>query len=165
MPGAIFERPSPNFDSRRGAAVDCLVIHDTDCREVGRALSWFESPRSRVSAHYVVDRDGSVYRCVADEARAWHAGDSVLDGRDDVDTYSIGIELVGFESRAYMPAQIDALVEMCAMLCRKYEIPVARIVGHQDIAVPAGRKSDPGPHFPWADVRGRVARQLGARAA
>jgi N-acetylmuramoyl-L-alanine amidase len=142
-----------------------VVIHDTECREVGPALSWFESPNSQVSAHYVIDRDGSIYRCVADERRAWHAGDSVLEGRADVNTYSIGIELVGFASTTYMPAQLDATVELCTTLCLKYTIPVERVVGHQDIAVPAGRKRDPGPHFPWPDVRGRIAMELAASIA
>jgi len=165
MPGAIIERPSPNFNSRGGAAVDCLVIHDTECREVGPGPWWLYSPRSHVSTHYVIDRGGTVYRCVADDARAWHAGDSVLEGRADVDTYSIGIELVTFVARAFMPAQIDAVVQLCTTLCGQYGIRIARIVGHQDIAMPAGRKRDPGPHFPWAEVRERVAGQIASSAA
>jgi N-acetylmuramoyl-L-alanine amidase len=160
MPRVIIERPSPNCSSRHGAAIDCLVIHDTECREVGPAISWFESPAAHVSAHYVIDRDGTIYRCVADEDRAWHAGDSVLDGRPDVNARSIGIELVGFASGTYMPAQLDAVVELCAALCAKHTIAVERIVGHEDIAVPAGRKRDPGPHFPWPDVRRRIALEL-----
>ncbi len=153
----IVDRPSPNFNARGEMAVDCIVIHDTECDTAEAALSWFESPHSQVSAHYVVDRDGAVYRCVDDEARAWHAGSSVLDGRGDVNTFSIGIELVGFATGAYTPAQLDAVVELCATLCRKYPaITLERIVGHQDIAVPLGRKSDPGPHFPWEELRERV---------
>lgn len=157
MSRPILERPSRNFDTRCSATIDCVVIHDTGCREVGPSLSWFESPDFQISVHYVIDRDGTVYRCVAEQDRAWHAGESGIAGRPDVDTYSIGIELVGFTATTYMPAQIDALVDLCAALCARYRIPVERVVGHQDVAVPAGSKSDPGPHFPWADVRGRVA--------
>jgi N-acetylmuramoyl-L-alanine amidase len=141
------------------------VIHDTGCREIGPTLTWFASPASRVSAHYVIDRDGTIYRCVDDEAAAWHAGDCVLEGCADVGACSIGIELVGFGDTAYMPAQLDALVELCLSLCVRYRIALDRIVGHQDIAVPAGRKRDPGPHFPWAQVRGRIAMGLAASVA
>src|SRR6267142_4905780 len=149
MPRAIIERPSPNCSGRGGAAIDCIVIHDTECREVELTLSWFASPASRMSAHYVIDRDGTIYRCVDDEDGAWHAGDSVLDGRRDVNACSIGIKLVGFAATAYMPFQLDALVELCLSLCVRYKVAVDRIVGHQDIVVPAGRKKDPGPYFPW----------------
>ena len=152
----IIERPSPNCGSRHGAAIDCLVIHDTECATAAAALSWFESPDSKVSAHYVIDRGGTVYRCVAEEARAWHAGPSVIDGRADVNTYSIGIEMVGFATGDYTAEQIDVLVGLATGLCLKYKIPVERIVGHENIAVPPGRKTDPGPYFPWTDVRGRI---------
>src|SRR5882672_653465 len=101
MPLTIIERPSPNFGTRHGAAIDCLVIHDTEGPDAASAVSWFESPASGVSAHYVIDRDGTVYRCVADAARAWHAGASALGGRADVNTSSIGIELAGFAASAY----------------------------------------------------------------
>jgi N-acetylmuramoyl-L-alanine amidase len=154
MPRPIIERPSPNFSGRDGAAIDCIVIHDTECREVELA-----------SAHYVIDRDGTIYRCVNDEDGAWHAGDSVLDGRRDVNACSIGIKLVGFAATAYMPFQLDALVELCLSLCVRYKIAVDRIVGHQDIVVPAGRKKDPGPHFPWNRVRERIAMGLAASVA
>ena len=154
MPRPIIERPSTNFSGRGGAAIDCIVIHDTECREV-----------ELTSAHYVIDRDGTIYRCVNDEDGAWHAGDSVLDGRRDVNACSIGIKLVGFAATAYMPFQLDALVELCLSLCVRYKIAVDRIVGHQDIVVPAGRKKDPGPYFPWDRVRERIAMGLTASVA
>ena len=165
MPRAIIERPSPNFSGRGGAAIDCIVIHDTGCREAGPTLSWFASPASRMSAHYVIDRDGTIYRCIDDEASAWHAGDSMLDGCPDVNARSIGIELVGFAATDYRPAQIDALVELCLSLCVRHKLALERIVGHEAIAVPAGRKRDPGPHVPWAAVRGRIAMGLAASVA
>jgi N-acetylmuramoyl-L-alanine amidase len=118
-----------------------------------------------MSAHYVVDRDGTIYRCVDDRDGAWHAGDSVLDGCHDVNARSIGIELVGFAATDYRPAQIDALVELCLSLCLRHRIALERIVGHEAIAVPAGRKADPGPHFPWEQLRGRLAMGLAASVA
>jgi N-acetylmuramoyl-L-alanine amidase len=125
----------------------------------------FATPDSRVSAHYVIDRDGTIYRCVDDGVSAWHADDCVLEGCADINACSIGIELVGFARTAYMPAQLDALVDLCLSLCVRYKIAVDRIVGHQHIAVPAGRKTDPGPYFPWTQVRERIAMELAASVA
>ena len=154
----IIERPSPNFSARRGSEIDCIVMHDTGCHEVGR-------PLSRMSVHYVVDRDGTIYRCVNEQDAAWHAGDSMLEGAHDVDARSIGVELVGFPATNYMPCQLDAVVELCLSLCLRYRIPVERIVGHADIVLPAGRKADPGPHFPWQRVRERITMAVTASIA
>ena len=160
----VIDALSPNHNSRSGAPIDCIVIHDTECDTATAALSWFESPQSQVSAHYVIDRDGTIYRCVADELRAWHAGSSEFEGRRDVNDFSLGIELVGFATGTYTDAQIDALVEFCVDLCLRYPaITVARIVGHSDIALPPGRKTDPGPHFPWDEMRARVQAELNRR--
>ncbi len=153
----ILERLSPNFNDRGGHSIDCIVIHDTECSTAKSALDWFESTASKVSAHYVVDRDGTVYRCVRDVDRAWHAGQSSLKGREDVNSFSLGVELVGFCTEPYPDAQIDTTVELCVELCRRYPaITVDRIVGHEEIAIPPGRKKDPGPHFPWQHFRARV---------
>ena len=154
----IIERPSPNFSGRRGSAIDCVVIHDTGCHGVGRALA-------RMSVHYVIDRDGTIYRCVDEQDAAWHAGDSALDGAHDVDARSIGVELVGFPATAYMPCQLDAVVELCLSLCLRYKIPVERIVAHAGIVLAAGRKTDPGPHFPWETVRERISMAVTASIA
>jgi N-acetylmuramoyl-L-alanine amidase len=163
---AVIDAWSPNYNSRPGPTIDCIVIHDTESDTAADALSWFESPDSGVSAHYVIDRDGSVYRCVPDELRAWHAGASELGGRANVNDFSLGIELVGFATGTYTDAQIDVLVELCVDLCLKYPaITVARIVGHADVATPPGRKTDPGPHFPWATMRARVQFELDRRLA
>jgi N-acetyl-anhydromuramyl-L-alanine amidase AmpD len=133
------------------------VIHDTESSTAEAALGWFESPQSLVSAHYVIDRDGTTYRCVPEDRRAWHAGKSLLAGRPNLNDFSIGIELVGFATQPYPADQIDTLVELCVDLCLRYPgITLDRIVGHEDIAIPPGRKTDPGPHFPWAEVRARI---------
>jgi N-acetylmuramoyl-L-alanine amidase len=158
---AVLEAPSPHRNPRTTPTIDCIVIHDTESETARAALSWFEAPESQVSAHYVIDRDGTVYRCVPDADRAWHAGRSVLAGRDNVNDVSIGIELVGFATRPYPDAQIDTLVALCVELCARYPaITPDRIVGHEHIAVPAGRKTDPGPHFPWDTFRARIKLEL-----
>jgi len=163
---AVIDARSPNYNSRPGLTIDCIVIHDTESDTAAAALSWFESPDSGVSAHYVIDRDGTVYRCVPDELRAWHAGTSELEGRTNVNDFSLGIELVGFATETFTDAQIDVLVELCVELCLKYPaITVARIVGHADVATPSGRKTDPGLHFPWDVLRARVQIELNRRLA
>jgi N-acetylmuramoyl-L-alanine amidase len=157
----ILEARSPNRNPRPTPTIDCIVIHDTESETARAALSWFETRQSGVSAHYVIDRDGTLYRCVPDADRAWHAGRSVLAGRENINDVSIGIELVGFATQPYPDVQIDALVALCVELCGRYPaITLDRIVGHEHIAVPAGRKTDPGPHFPWNTVRARIQLEL-----
>jgi N-acetylmuramoyl-L-alanine amidase len=156
-------RPSPNFNSRKGAAIDCIVIHDTESATAAAALSWFESPGSQASAHYVIDRDGTIYRCVEEGERAWHAGVSALRGRSDVNTFSVGLELVGVSTQGYTEDQLQVLVKACVDLMQRYHgITISRMVSHQEIALPPGRKHDPGPNFPWVEFRSRV--QLGLNA-
>jgi len=163
---AVVDAWSPNYNNRPDVTIDCILVHDTESDTAAAALSWFESPDSGVSAHYVIDRDGTVYRCVPDELRAWHAGTSELEGRTNVNDFSLGIELVGFATEPFTETQIDVLVELCVELCLKYPaITVARIVGHADVATPTGRKTDPGPHFPWDVMRARVQIELNRRLA
>jgi N-acetylmuramoyl-L-alanine amidase len=162
----IIEAPSPHRSARPSPTIDCIVIHDTESETAKAALSWFETPESKVSAHYVVDRDGTIYRCVPDDHKAWHAGDAELAGRKNVNNFSLGIELAGFATKPYPEAQIDAAVALCVELCARYPaITLERIVGHDQVAVPAGRKTDPGPHFPWDEVRARIRLELDRRIA
>jgi N-acetyl-anhydromuramyl-L-alanine amidase AmpD len=157
----IRESPSPHRNRRPSPTIDCIVIHATESATALATLSWFEAADSRVSAHYVIDRDGTVYRCVPDADRAWHAGRSILVNRDNVNDFAIGIELVGFAARPYPETQIDALVALCVDLCSRYSaITPDRIVGHEHVAIPIGRKTDPGPHFPWDTVRARIQLEL-----
>src|SRR5215475_3681742 len=105
--------PSPNHDSRDGAAVSMLVLHYTGMATAEAALSRLCDPAAKVSAHYTIDEDGTVYAHVPEDRRAWHAGRSFWGGSRDVNTHSIGIELVNpgheFGYRAFPPAQIAAL--------------------------------------------------------
>ena len=163
--------PSPNHGARPdGAHIDLVVIHSISLPpgEYGgpevehlftNALDWqahpyFEQIRGmEVSAHFFIRRDGELVQFVDVEARAWHAGASHWQGRDNRNDDSIGIELEGLEGDTFEPAQYQSLVSLCTELARRY--PVAHIAGHEHIA--PQRKQDPGPGFEWA----RLRRELG----
>ena len=145
------DRPSPNHDSRGGAAVDMLVLHYTGMTSGAAAMDRLCDPAAKVSAHYTIDEDGTVYAHVAEDRRAWHAGISHWAGVDNLNACSVGIELVNpgheYGYRAFPDAQIAALIELCQGILSRHAIPAARVLGHSDVA-PA-RKDDPGELFPW----------------
>jgi N-acetylmuramoyl-L-alanine amidase len=146
------ERPSPNHDARPdGAAIDMLVLHYTGMENGAAALDRLCDPAAKVSAHYAIDEDGTVYAMVPEARRAWHAGVSWWGGDTNINTRSIGIELVNpgheFGYRAFPEAQIAALTTLCHGILMRHPIPSARVLGHSDVA-PA-RKDDPGELFPW----------------
>lgn len=101
-----------------------------------------------VSAHLLVRRDGELVQYVPFDRRAWHAGRSCYDGRDNCNDFSIGIELEGADEVPYTHQQYDALVRVLALLERRYPEVAGHVAGHSDIA--PGRKTDPGPSFDWA---------------
>jgi N-acetylmuramoyl-L-alanine amidase len=150
----LVEMPSPNQDDRGGAAVDMLVLHYTGMASAEAALSRLCDPAAKVSAHYTIDEDGTVYAHVPESARAWHAGLSFWASTRNVNGCSIGIELVNpgheFGYRAFAEKQIAALTELSQGIVRRHAIPAGRVLGHSDVA-PA-RKQDPGELFPWADL-------------
>ncbi|NVJ22431.1 N-acetylmuramoyl-L-alanine amidase [Myxococcus sp. AM011] len=158
-PGAkppVISAPSPNSDSRNGADIDTIVLHHTASNDGKADLSWMRNPDSKVSAHYMVDRDGKIYQLVGDDKRAWHAGKSELHGvPTDVNARSIGIEIVndGSGKTAFTEAQYKALTQLTSHLKEKYDVPMKNIVGHADVAVPKGRKNDPAPNFDWTRLR------------
>jgi N-acetylmuramoyl-L-alanine amidase len=150
---SVVERPSANHDARpEDAVVDILVLHYTGMRTAEEALARLCDAQARVSAHYTIDRDGSVYRHVPEERRAWHAGVSFWAGERNVNARSIGIELVNpgheFGYLPYPGAQIDSLIELARGILARHPIPPHRVVGHSDVA--PSRKMDPGELFPWA---------------
>jgi N-acetylmuramoyl-L-alanine amidase len=144
------DRPSPNHGPRSGA-VDMLVLHYTGMRSAAAALDRLCSSEAAVSAHYVVAEDGSVWRLVPEDRRAWHAGVSSWRGRSDVNDASIGIELVNpgheFGYRPFAAAQIAALETLCRDILARHRVPPRNVVGHSDVA--PQRKQDPGELFPW----------------
>ena len=146
----IKDHPSPNFDDRK-LPVSMIVIHYTETKTCESALRILCDPDSakRVSSHWVIDRDGTVYRLVDESKRAWHAGKSFWDGIEDCNSASIGIELVNDGAEVYPQPQLDALVELCDGIKSRHDI--RHVVGHSEIA--PDRKRDPGPLFPWALVR------------
>ncbi len=137
---------SPNFNQRRSPNdITAVVIHSTANNRLQGVIDWFNNPNSQVSAHYTVGKDGKIVQHVKDSDRAWHAGSSVWKGRNSVNDYAIGIELVNLNDGqdTYPEAQHQATVALCAYLCYTYNIRVDDIMGHLDIALPPGRKSDP----------------------
>lgn len=151
----IIERPSPNQDARaHGVKPDLLVLHYTGMRTAAEALARLCDPGAKVSAHYTVDEDGTIYAHVPEDRRAWHAGVSFWAGVSNVNDCSLGIELVNpgheFGYRPFTDAQIEALIDLVADIRARHPIAAQRIVGHSDVA-PA-RKQDPGEFFPWRQL-------------
>lgn len=147
------DRPSPNFDARPGAgAVDMLILHYTGMRTAAEALDRLCDPAAKVSAHYLIEEDGAVWRLVDEAQRAWHAGLSCWRDCRDVNGASIGIELVNpgheFGYRAFPEAQMRALEELARGILRRHPIPPRAVLGHSDVA--PQRKQDPGELFDWS---------------
>ncbi len=148
----ILDRPSPNHDARpAGAAVDMLVIHYTGMESAAAALDRLADPAARVSAHYCIDEDGTIYRMVPEARRAWHAGISRWAGREGVNAVSIGIELVNpgheFGYRPFPEPQLAALEALARDIVARHGIPPERVLGHADVA--PERRRDPGELFDW----------------
>ena len=146
----FIEAPSPNFNARR-APPDMVVLHYTGMESGEAALERMRDPAAEVSAHYMVEEDGRVFRLAPEERRAWHAGASWWKGERDVNSVSIGIEIVNpgheFGYRAFPEAQVEAVIALLGDVRTRWDIPNDRILGHSDVA-PA-RKTDPGELFPW----------------
>jgi N-acetylmuramoyl-L-alanine amidase len=143
---------SPNFDNRSdGQSPSMIVLHYTGMETGKAALERLCDPQSKVSAHYFIDEKGKVRQLVADDKRAWHAGVSYWSGMRDINSVSIGVEIVNpgheFGYQAFSERQIGAVAFLCAKLMRKYTISPSRILGHSDIA--PSRKVDPGHLLPW----------------
>ena len=150
---AMRDLPSPNFEPRpSGVAVDMLIIHYTGMESAEAALSRMRDPAAKVSAHYMIDEDGTVYRLVAENMRAWHAGTASWGGGTNINDRSIGIELVNpgaeFGYRPFPMPQIEALEQLAGGLLKRHAIPARHVLGHSDVA--PTRKQDPGELFDWA---------------
>jgi N-acetylmuramoyl-L-alanine amidase len=147
----ILDTPSPNFDERT-LPISMIVLHYTGMQDGPSALARLRDPEAKVSAHYLVEEDGTVCRLVDEDKRAWHAGRSHWRGITDVNAASIGIEVVnpGHEwgYRPFTDEQVDAVVQLVAAIKERHGITRGNVVGHSDIA--PRRKRDPGELFPWA---------------
>ena len=170
---------SPNFDARpAGVEADLIVVHGISLPPGEFGGPWIERlfmnalplnlhpyfaeiGEIRVSSHVLVTRDGGLTQFVRFTDRAWHAGQSSYNGRSACNDFSIGIELEGFDSVPYEPAQYEALAAAVAALCKAYpRLSPDRLVGHSDIS--PGRKTDPGEAFDWARARRCIAAACGA---
>jgi N-acetylmuramoyl-L-alanine amidase len=146
------ERPSPNHGPRRRSTVDMLILHYTGMQDALSALDRLCDPAAEVSAHYLVEEDGAIWRLVPEDRRAWHAGAAFWAGETDVNSRSVGVELVnpGHEHgyRPFPEPQMAALERLCQGILRRHPIPPHRVLGHSDVA--PGRKIDPGELFDWS---------------
>lgn len=141
--GALWQ-PSPNFDQRRP---NFVILHQTSNDTVAKALATLTDPERRVSAHYLIGRDGALMQLVDESARAWHAGESWWGGNTDLNSASIGVELDNTGDETFAEPQIASLLVLLDELRTRYRIPAANYLAHGDVA-PA-RKVDPGRLFPW----------------
>jgi len=145
QPGVpVAYRASLNYDERRPSYV---VIHHTSNDTAERALTTLTSPPRKVSAHYLIGRDGRVYYLVDERNRAWHAGESSWAGLRDVNSASIGIELDNNGREPFAEPMIASLLALLADLKARYQLPASSFLGHADVA--PGRKADPSALFPW----------------
>ena len=173
----VFWRPSPHFSVIKDRVVKAVVVHSAECPEIARAdenvATWFANPKSKVSAHYIVDAD-TVTQCVYVEHVAWHAG--------PVNDWTVGIELAGYARQTrtewldpYSRGMLDNAAAIVATLCERFSIPVRRtplelipkqgmgIYGHADVTEAYGSKGghwDPGPGFVWPEFLELVNEKL-----
>ncbi len=145
----IYDHPvgTVNFDLRKP---NFVVLHHTAQNFCQQTLDFFTEKRTKVSAHYLICKDGTVYQLLNDYMRAWHGGVSWWGGLTDLNSASIGVEIDnnGFEPFTY--EQMSSLKELLGNLKTKYNIPPANFIGHSDIA--PGRKVDPSVYFDWKDL-------------
>ena len=151
-PSQIIDHQSPNFDDRpAGKDPDMLILHYTGMKTAEESLARLCDPVAKVSAHYLIDEDGALYRLVDEARRAWHAGVSHWAGETYINSCSLGIELQNpgheFGYRAFPDAQMTALTDLCGEILARHAIPAERILGHSDVA--PSRKEDPGELFDW----------------
>ena len=162
MSSQVTDHPSPNFGARPdGIVIDMLVIHYTGMRTGATALKRLCDPAAEVSAHYLIEEDGRLFRLVDEAERAWHAGVGLWRGDSNINDRSIGIELVNpgheYGYRPFPAAQMAALIGLAGDILARHPIPAQNVVGHSDVA--PMRKQDPGELFDW---RALAAAGIGA---
>ncbi len=149
------QEPSTNFNERTSSGDICyVVLHYTGMKDAQSALTRMCDPTTKVSAHYMIDEDGNVTQLVDESKRAWHAGVSFWAGETDLNSLSIGIELVNpgheFGYRPFPSSQIRALKDLLTSICARHQLDRACLLAHSDIAI--GRREDPGELFPWQEL-------------
>lgn len=146
----IIDAASPNQSARpRGARVELVVIHGTAGRSEAGDLEWLRSERAGASYHYLIARDGRIWRLVPEHREAWHAGVSQWRGRPYVNAFSVGVGLCNAgPPEPYPESQLRAAAWLVADLLRRHGLGADRILGHVDVSAP--RKTDPWHTFPWS---------------
>lgn len=140
--------PSPNFGERRGRGrVELVLLHYTAMPSCAAALDRLCDPSAEVSAHYLIDGDGTVLSMVEESARAWHAGAGEWRGEGDINSRSIGIELANTGREPFGNPQMSALERLLAGVLERHGLESQAVIGHSDMA--PDRKGDPGPRFDW----------------
>lgn len=147
--GALWH-PSANFDERRP---NFVVIHETTNERAEDSLNTLTDVNRKVSSHYLIAHDGTLYQLVDESKRAWHAGVSYWGGQTDLNSASIGIELDNTGEEDFPAVQIEALVALLERVTTRHAIPRDNVLAHGDIA--PGRKVDPNRRFPWAELAAR----------
>lgn len=144
----MLTHPSPNFGERRGRGrVELVVLHYTAMPSCAAALERLCDPLAEVSAHYLIDGDGTVLALVDEAARAWHAGAGDWGGAGDVNSRSIGIELANTGQEPFAEPQMAALERLLVGVLERQGLGPEAVIGHSDMA--PDRKGDPGPRFDW----------------
>lgn len=148
-------RKAVNFNERQGGAdVDVLLLHYTGMEDGKSSENWLCVEESGVSCHYLIYENGEIVQMVAEADRAWHAGKSSWRGETDINSRSIGVEIVNpghGENYADFPAtQIESVIELSRDILSRHNIPARNVLGHSDVA--PGRKIDPGEKFPWREL-------------
>lgn len=145
----MIDKPSPNFDDRKDKKPSLIILHYTGMETAEEALDRLTDSESKVSSHYTVDEDGAVYSHVDEAMRAWHAGQAFWRDEHDINSISIGIEIVNpgheYGYRDFPDAQINQVKNLCLKIMERYDIDA--VLAHSDIA--PDRKEDPGELFPW----------------
>ena len=143
----ITQKPSKNMEKLKNRRIKYVIIHYTGMRDQKSAIKRLQSKVAKVSCHYLISRGGKVYQMVQDQDVAWHAGKSKWGKDINLNSKSIGIELVNKGYQNFPSKQIVALIKILKILKKKYKIKPSYILGHEDIS--PSRKTDPGPKFPW----------------
>ena len=149
----IYNYYSPNFNNKKRPlnSIKTIIIHYTGMQSERESIERLRNPRAKVSSHFLINKNGKIYRLVKDNNVAWHAGKSCWGKYKNLNKNSIGIELVNkghkFGYTNFNKKQISSLIKICNILVKKYKIKKRNIVGHSDIA--PYRKIDPGEKFPW----------------
>ena len=138
---------SPNHGDRRGQRPELVVLHYTGMPDAASAHARLCDPAAEVSAHWLIDETGALTALVDESRRAWHAGAGSWQGRDDVNSRSIGIEIANPGNRPFTAPQMKALETLLKQILTRWQIPPEAVIAHSDMA--PGRKIDPGPRFDW----------------